>query len=114
MSVAVTRWMIQDEMRIQNSPCDNCLLATMLFMQQLACMCQLAACLTQIDALQDLADLISFIAEVLWWSVCACMQTQHKVQLDLRDQTGGGQMAMQQGGYMVNQPPMQPPMPVAS
>lgn len=103
-SVAVTRWMIQDEMRVQNSACDNCLLGTMLFMQQLACVCQVAACITGDESLAQLADLISFLAEVLWWSVCACLQTQHKMQLDERDRMGGA------GGGVV-QAPTHAPMP---
>ncbi|GMH32175.1 hypothetical protein BSKO_00009 [Bryopsis sp. KO-2023] len=99
-SVAVTRWMIQDELRIQNSTCDNCLMGTMLFLQQLACICQMAACILQSAELERLADIISFIAEVLFWSVCACMQTQHKIQLDDRDK-GGNTGA----GPVVNAPP---------
>ena len=93
--------MIQDELRIQNSTCDNCILATMLFLQQLACICQLAACITGDDTLGQIADLISLIADLVWWTVCACMQTQHKVQLDERDLTGAGA-----GGMASNQPPL--------
>lgn len=104
-SVAVTRWMLQDELRIQNTACDNCLLGTMLFLQQLACLCQVAACITGDETLGQLADFISFLAEVVWWSVCACLQTQHKVQLDERDKTGGA-------GVVIQQSPMQAPVPV--
>lgn len=104
-SVAVTRWIIQDELRVQNSQCDNCLLATMLFLQQLACICQILACVTGDDTLGQLADLISFIAEAMWWSVCACLQTQHKVQLDERDMAGGTSRAP-------NPTPMQAPVQV--
>ena len=84
-SVQVTRHMIQDEMHVENTQCDNCLIATMVFFQYLACACKIAACLTDNQELDDLADIVDLIAELLYCSVCACMQTQHKVQLDERD-----------------------------
>ncbi len=38
-SVASTRWMLQDEMRLQNTECDNCIIGTMFAAQYLACLC---------------------------------------------------------------------------
>ena len=38
-SVASTRWAIQDEMHLQNTQCDNCLIGTMIALQYLACIC---------------------------------------------------------------------------
>ena len=73
----------------------------MIFLQQLACICQLAACITGDDTLGQIADLISVIADLVWTSVCACIQTQHKVQLDERDLAGSGT-----GGMASNQPPL--------
>lgn len=32
-SVASTRFMIQDEMRLETTPCDNCIIGTMIFLQ---------------------------------------------------------------------------------
>lgn len=84
-SVATSRFLIQDDLRIANTECDNCLIATMLFLNQLACICQLAACLTGDEGLQDLADAISFISDCVWCSACACFQSQHVHQLDIRD-----------------------------
>ncbi|CAD7697166.1 unnamed protein product [Ostreobium quekettii] len=89
-SVAVTRWMIQDELHIQNTQCDNCIIGTMIFFQQLACICNIIACLTDNDEIELIAEVIDLIAELLWWTVCACMQTQHHVQLNDRDKNGGG------------------------
>eukprot|EP01025_Chloroclados_australasicus_P029068 TRINITY_DN2890_c0_g1_i1.p1 TRINITY_DN2890_c0_g1~~TRINITY_DN2890_c0_g1_i1.p1 ORF type:complete len:257 (-),score=13.81 TRINITY_DN2890_c0_g1_i1:502-1272(-) len=85
-SVAVTRFMIQDELQVQNTQCDNCLIATMIFFQQLACICHLLACITGSGEIGDIADCIQCIADLLYCSVCACMQTQHKVELDDRDE----------------------------
>jgi len=88
-SVAVTRWMIQDELHIQNTQCDNCIIGTMICFQQLACICNVIACLTDSDEIDLIADVVNLLAELLWWTVCACMQTQHHVQLNDRDENGG-------------------------
>eukprot|EP00210_Caulerpa_lentillifera_P006907 g6604.t1 len=108
MAVASTRWLIQDELRIQNSQCDNCILTTMILLQQLACICRIAAMISGNETIENIADLLSFAAEVMWWTVCACTQTQHKIQLDDRDCTGGGAYA---GQGVTTQPPMPQPAP---
>lgn len=105
-SVASTRWAIQDQQRISNTPCDNCLIGTMIFCQYLACLCDIAACLSGSQELAELAHCIDNIAQLIWCSVCACMQTQHKVQLDARDKGQGP--AAPQGPY---QAPMQQAIP---
>jgi hypothetical protein len=33
--------------------------------------------------------LIQCIADMVWCSVCACMQTQHKIEMDERDKNPG-------------------------
>jgi len=101
-SVASTRWGIQDEQRVQNTPCDNCLISTMVALQYLACICNIAACLSGSQEIAELAHCIDNIAQVVWCTVCACMQTQHKLQLDKRDRERG------QGGPAPG--PMQAPM----
>ncbi|KAL4420302.1 hypothetical protein ABPG77_001392 [Micractinium sp. CCAP 211/92] len=88
-SVASTRWGIQDEMHLQNTQCDNCIIGTMIAAQYLACLCWIAACISGNDTMNELAQLTDNIADILWCSVCACMQTQHKVQLDERDNNPG-------------------------
>lgn len=57
----------------------------MVALQYLACIFQIAACLLQNEDLQSFADLLNIIADATYCSVCACMQTQHKAQLDVRD-----------------------------
>jgi hypothetical protein len=42
-SVMVTRGMLQDEMMVANTKCDNCLIGTMIFLQYLSCICDCAA-----------------------------------------------------------------------
>lgn len=84
-SVASTRWMLQDEMRIHNTKCDTAIVSVMICAQYLACCCWLAACITGEQSLQQLAQLTDLIADVMWLTVCGCMQTQHKVQMDERD-----------------------------
>jgi len=82
-SVASTRWMLQDEMHLQNTKCDNCIITTTIFLQYLSCICSLAAIC--VDGLDQAACIIDFIADCMWCTMCACMQTQHKVQMDARD-----------------------------
>eukprot|EP00899_Mesostigma_viride_P025322 jgi/Mesvir1/5975/Mv00729-RA.1 len=107
-SVASSRFMIQDELRVQTSKCDNCIIGTMVFFQYLACVCHIVACLTNVSEIDDLAQLVDCIADALYISVCACMQTQHKVELDYRDgklaPQAGVQVAAPTGQQMVRPP----------
>jgi hypothetical protein len=77
--------MLQDEMQLMNTKCDNAIIGVMIAAQYLACICWLAACITGNDVLNDIARIIDLIADIMWCTVCGCMQTQHKVQLDERD-----------------------------
>ena len=67
-SVASTRWMLQDEMHISNTECDNCLIGTMIFCQYLSCLCDIAACLSGSDEIRLLADAIDIAAQLIWCS----------------------------------------------
>eukprot|EP00877_Chromochloris_zofingiensis_P000130 jgi/Chrzof1/10117/Cz04g29110.t1 len=89
-SVASTRWTIQDELQIQTTDCDNCIIGTMVCMQYFACICSIVACLTGSDEINDLAQLLDCVADILWCTVCGCMQTQAKAELDVRDAGGAG------------------------
>ena len=42
-SVMSTRMLLQDDLRIMNSKCDNCLMAFTFALQQLACICDIIA-----------------------------------------------------------------------
>ncbi|KAE8662470.1 hypothetical protein F3Y22_tig00113337pilonHSYRG00122 [Hibiscus syriacus] len=61
--------------------CDNCLIAFMIILGQLACLCRLLACLTGNDELQE-------IAEILTWSALVCRLSK-KVELDHRHRLPG-------------------------
>ena len=68
------------------SPFLRCLSqSTTIAMQYLACVCSIIACLTQNEEIDQLSECINLIADCMYCSVCACMQAQHKRQLDERD-----------------------------
>ncbi|KAG7013754.1 hypothetical protein SDJN02_23921, partial [Cucurbita argyrosperma subsp. argyrosperma] len=93
-SVASTRFMLQDEFNIQTTECDNCIIGFMLCLSQLACICSLIACLLGSEELQETAHIMSCLSNFVYCTVCACMQTQHKLELDKRDGNFGPQPAM--------------------
>ncbi|KXZ51535.1 hypothetical protein GPECTOR_12g498 [Gonium pectorale] len=55
----------------------------MIFLQYLSCICHILACF--FSELHEAAQLVDCIADIAWCTVCACMQTQHKAELDNRD-----------------------------
>ncbi|KAJ6400614.1 hypothetical protein OIU84_016123 [Salix udensis] len=93
-SVASTRFLLQDEFNIQTTQCDNCIIGFMFCLQQLACICSLVACITGNDEIGDLAQMLTCLSDLVYCTVCACIQTQHKVEMDKRDGKLGPQPAM--------------------
>jgi len=83
-SVMTSRAILQDEMQVQNSECDNCLISFMVAMQYLSCVCNIAACLTGSEELHSAAAAVDCVAEFSYCSVCACMQVQHVAQIKYR------------------------------
>jgi hypothetical protein len=69
------------------------------------------------DAIREAAHIIDCVADSLYCSICACMQTQHKVQLDARDANPALIMPFspymaplaQTMGVPINTPPPQQP-----
>jgi hypothetical protein len=53
-SISSTRYALQDELRIMNTPFDNCVIGTMIAAQYLACVCSIAACLSGSDEVRFL------------------------------------------------------------
>ncbi|VAH05810.1 unnamed protein product [Triticum turgidum subsp. durum] len=98
-SVASTRFLLQDEFNIQTTQCDNCIISSMFCLQQLACICSLVACIVGNQELSEASQAISCVSDTVYWTVCSCMQTQHKVEMDKRD----GKL----GGAAMTVPPMQ-------
>eukprot|EP00892_Ulva_mutabilis_P006315 jgi/Ulvmu1/4055/UM019_0032.1 len=113
-SVASTRWGIQDQLHIRNTKCDNCIIQTMIALQFLSCICNIVACLTQNSAIDQAADLVDLIADIVWCAVCGCMQTQVKIEMTENTRWTGAQPnhqpyaapPQQQMAYM-GQPPAQ-------
>lgn len=101
-SVASNRWALQDELRIMNTPFDNCVIGTMIAAQYLACVCSIAACLSGSDEINELAQVLDCVADILWCSVCGCLLTQQHVEVAARDAAGGALAygASQQQGAM--------------
>lgn len=87
----------------------------MIVLEYVACICHIAACLSGNDILHDLANITQLIADLVWCSVCACMQTQHKIELEFRDSTPGLQAPNMAPPVQVIQmgapPPGAPPPP---
>jgi hypothetical protein len=85
-SVVSTRYLIQDTMIVQNSACDNCLVGFLVAMEQLACIFRCAGELSGNAALEEAGVVLTLGSDLTYCSVCSCMQTQHKLQLDARDE----------------------------
>ena len=56
------------------SSCNSWLVSFLLF-----------ACIADSDELQSASNLLYCLSDGVYWSVSACMQTQHKVEIDKRD-----------------------------
>lgn len=94
-SVQSTRFLLQDEFNIQTTKCDNCIIGFMFCLQQVACIFSLVAAIVGMGELQEAANVLSCFSNVVYCTVCACMQTQHKVELDKRDGNIGPMRAPQ-------------------
>ncbi|TYI91102.1 hypothetical protein E1A91_D03G168000v1 [Gossypium mustelinum] len=84
-SVASTRFLLQDELNIQTTECDNCIIAFMLCLQQVACIFSFVAMIIGNDEIREAAHILNCLADIAYCSVCPCMQTQHKIEMDKRD-----------------------------
>ncbi|KAG6542527.1 hypothetical protein Mapa_015998 [Marchantia paleacea] len=85
ISVQSTRFLLQDEFNIQTTKCDNCIIGFMVLLQQLACICSIIACIVGNDELSAASNALNCAADLVFCTVCGCMQTQHKVEMDKRD-----------------------------
>ncbi|XP_016487181.1 uncharacterized protein LOC107807335 [Nicotiana tabacum] len=90
-SVASTRFLLQDEFNIQTTQCDNCIIGFMFCLQQLACIFSIVAMIVGSEEIQEASQLLSCLSDMVYCTVCACMQTQHKVEMDKRDGKFGPQ-----------------------
>ncbi|KAL8141623.1 hypothetical protein V2J09_014655 [Rumex salicifolius] len=90
-SVASTRFLLQDEFNIQTTQCDNCIIGFMVCLQQLACIFSIVAMIVGSSEISEASQLLNCVADYVYCTVCACMQTQHKVEMDKRDGKFGSQ-----------------------
>ncbi|KAM7276932.1 hypothetical protein ACFE04_018798 [Oxalis oulophora] len=90
-SVSSTRFLLQDELNIHTTKCDNCIIGFMFCLQQLACIFSIVAAFSDNDEIEDASQVLNCLADTAYLSVCACMQTQHKVEMDKRDGKFGPQ-----------------------
>lgn len=93
-SVASTRFLLQDEFNIQTTKCDNCIIGFMFCLQQVACIFSIVAMIAGSDEISEASQILNCIADYVYCTVCACMQTQHKVEMDKRDGKFGPQPMM--------------------
>nr|VDD61718.1 unnamed protein product [Brassica oleracea] len=63
----------------------------MFCLNQIACIFSLVACIVGSDELSEASQLLSCLADMVYCTVCACMQTQHKIEMDKRDGVLGSQ-----------------------
>lgn len=84
-SVGSTRFLLQDEFNIQTTQCDNCIIATMIILNQVACVFSIIAMICGNSQIQQASQMLSCLANTVYCTVCACMQTQHKIEMDKRD-----------------------------
>ncbi|RDX76120.1 hypothetical protein CR513_43926, partial [Mucuna pruriens] len=68
--------------------------AFMFCLQQLACIFSIIALIVGSSEIQEASQLLSCLAEFVYCTVCACMQTQHKIEMDKRDGKFGPQSVM--------------------
>ncbi|KAJ4955841.1 hypothetical protein NE237_012624 [Protea cynaroides] len=93
-SVASTRFLLQDEFNIQTTQCDNCIIGFMFCLQQLACIFSIVAMIVGSSEIEEASQILNCLSDLVYCSVCACMQTQHKVEMDKRDGKFGPQPMM--------------------
>ncbi|KAL8137176.1 hypothetical protein V2J09_003177 [Rumex salicifolius] len=84
-SVASTRFLLQDEFNIQTTGCDNCIIGFMICVQQIACIFSIIALIVGSDEISQGSEILNCVADYVYCTVSACMQTQHKVEMDKRD-----------------------------
>ncbi|CAN6302508.1 unnamed protein product [Urochloa humidicola] len=109
-SVASTRFLLQDEFNIQTTQCDNCIIGFMVCLQQVACIFSIVAAIVGSEELSEASQILNCMSDLVYRTVCACMQTQHKVEMDKRDGKFGPQpMAVPPVQQMSRIDPSNPP-----
>ncbi|URE00960.1 PLAC8 family [Musa troglodytarum] len=66
----------------------------MFCLQQVACIFSIVAMIVGSEEIQEASQILSCLSDFVYCTVCACMQTQHKVEMDKRDGKFGPPPAM--------------------
>lgn len=85
VAVQTTRMLIQDELGLRNSPCDNFIIGSMVFLQYLSCFCDIAAMVADMEEISQASVVLDQISQMCYCFVCSCVQTQQHVELNTRD-----------------------------
>ncbi|KAG4987484.1 hypothetical protein JHK85_030467 [Glycine max] len=83
--------------RCGESKCPELCLGVEAFMsvlQRLACIFSIIALIVGNSEIRQASQLLSCLADFVYCTVCACMQTQHKIEMDKRDGKFGPQSVM--------------------
>ncbi|XP_074377106.1 uncharacterized protein LOC141718626 [Apium graveolens] len=64
-SVALTRFLLQDEFNIQTTKCDNCIIAFMVCLQQLACIFSLVAIIVGSDEISEASQILNYLSDII-------------------------------------------------
>merc|ERR1712086_1116156 len=87
LAISATRLYVMDKYGLTPDPCDNRFIRFNNFIQLLACICKIAALISQNDAIEQIAQILDIIAQLVFHTIAACMQTQTNVELDFRKET---------------------------
>lgn len=100
-AVSSTRMYVMDKYMLSSDPCDRRIIRFNNFMQLLSCICDILACID--PSFQDCAEIIRFIAEIVFLCTAGCMYAQVNVELKERKD----QPAINQDGHVPKPPKSQ-------
>lgn len=83
LAVSASRMYVMDKYALSSDPCDYRLIRLKSNMLQLlACVCDLAACITENNDIRELARIIDHIADLMFHIVSGCMTAQTALEVD--------------------------------
>ncbi len=92
IAASVNRMFVMSALQIKPDPCDQCIICCSNIMQ-------IVACLARIFCSQQLADALDCVADLVFCSVLACMQTQTQFEIEQNPQTLGQWPTIQQNEF---------------
>merc|ERR1712087_580899 len=108
-----SRFFVMDRKQIMPDPCDNRIIAFSNCLQCLACLVEIAACISSIaggpEELGDAARIIRLIADGVLLAVMGCMTAQTNVEIKAGTQVKNQQAYASHPQYGYPSPPPSPP-----